>query len=79
MLPFFFFMGGFIFDTLTLGRVDRVYDTVVLCMHMTLLSITLYLFNTVDEDKWKGSLIARYSEYFPLAIQFFLGLFQVLL
>lgn len=71
--PILFFMGGFIFDTLTLGRVDRVYDTVVLCMHMTLLSITLYLFNTVDEDKWKGSLIARYSEYFPLAIQFFFG------
>ncbi|MEO2126854.1 MAG: DUF2914 domain-containing protein [Christiangramia sp.] len=71
--PILFFMGGFIFDTLTLGRIDRVYDTVVLCMHMTLLSITLYLFNTVDEDKREGSLIARYSEYFPLAIQFFFG------
>ncbi|GGG23317.1 hypothetical protein GCM10011532_03060 [Christiangramia forsetii] len=66
-------MGGFIFDTLTLGRIDRVYDTVVLCSHMTLLSVTLYLYNSVDEDKWEDTFIRRYSEYFPLAIQFFFG------
>ena len=72
-VPILFFMGGFIFDTLTLGRIDRVYDTVVLCSHMTLLSITLYLYNTVDEDKWEGTFIRRYSEYFPLLIQFFFG------
>ncbi|WP_026837334.1 DUF2914 domain-containing protein [Gillisia sp. JM1] len=71
--PILFFMGGFIFDTLTLGRIDRVYDTVVLCSHMTLLSITLYLYNTVNDDKWEGTFIRRYSEYFPLAIQFFFG------
>ena len=71
--PILFFMGGFIFDTLTLGRIDRVYDTVVLCSHMTLLSITLYLYNTLDEARWEGTFISRYSEYFPLAIQFFFG------
>lgn len=71
--PILFFMGGFIFDTLTLGRIDRVYDTVVLCSHMTILSITLYLFNLVDDGKWKDTFIGRYSEYFPLAIQFFFG------
>jgi len=71
--PILFFMGGFIFDTLTLGRIDRVYDTVVLCSHMTLVSITLYLYNTVNNDKWEGTFIRRYSEYFPLAIQFFFG------
>ncbi len=72
-LPFFFFMGGFIFDTLTLGRIDRVYDTVVLCSHMSLLSITLYVFNLVDDGKWEKTFIGRYSEYLPLAIQFFFG------
>jgi hypothetical protein len=71
--PILFFIGGFIFDTLTLGRIDRVYDTVVLCSHMCLLSITLYLFNTVNDDKWEGTFISRYSEYLPLAIQFFFG------
>ncbi|WP_317192039.1 DUF2914 domain-containing protein [Salegentibacter maritimus] len=71
--PILFFMGGFIFDSLTLGRIDRVYDTVVLCSHISLLSITLYLYNTVDDKKWEGTFIRRYSEYFPLAIQFFFG------
>ncbi|MBZ9632547.1 DUF2914 domain-containing protein [Salegentibacter sp. LM13S] len=71
--PILFFMGGFIFDTLTLGRIDRIYDTVVLCSHMTLLSLTLYLFNLSDDGKWKNTFIDRYSEYFPLAIQFFFG------
>jgi hypothetical protein len=58
---------------LTLGRIDRVYDTVVLCSHMCLLSITLYLYNTVNDDKWEGTFINRHSEYLPLAIQFFFG------
>ena len=71
--PIIFFMGGFIFDTLTLGRIDRIYDTLVLCSHMTLVTITLYLYNVVDEDRWEGSFIRRYHEYFPLAIQFFFG------
>ena len=71
--PILFFIGGFIFDTLTLGRIDRIYDTVVLCSHMTLLSITLYLYNTVNDDKWEGTFFSRHSEYLPLAIQFFFG------
>ena len=71
--PILFFIGGFIFDTLTLGRIDRVYDTVVLWSHMTMLSITLYFYNTVDNERWEGSFIRRYSEYFPLLIQFFFG------
>ncbi len=71
--PILFFMSGFIFDTLTLGRIDRLYDTMVLCSHMTLLSVMLYLFNLVDDGKWEGTFIGRYTEYFPLAIQFFFG------
>jgi len=71
--PILFFMGGFIFDTLTLGRIDRLYDTMVLCSHMTLLSITLYLFNLADDGKWENTLLGRYTEYLPLAIQFFFG------
>ncbi|WP_194765942.1 DUF2914 domain-containing protein [Tamlana sp. I1] len=71
--PILFFIGGFIFDTLTLGRIDRTYDLVVLCFHMSALSLTLYLFNLSDDGKWKDTFLERFEEYFPLAIQFFFG------
>ncbi len=71
--PVLFFIGGFIFDSLTLGRIDRLYDLSILCSHMTLLSVTLYLFNRVSDGVWKNTILERYEEYFPLAIQFFFG------
>ncbi len=71
--PLIFFIGGFIFDTLTLGRIDRLYDLIVLCLHMTLLTVTIYLYNLTDDGKWKNTILQQYEEYFPLAIQFFFG------
>ncbi|PIB25244.1 DUF2914 domain-containing protein [Maribacter sp. 4G9] len=71
--PILFFIGGFIFDMLTLGRIDRTYDLVMLCLHMTSLSFVLYLYNVVDDGKWKNTFLERFEEYFPLAIQFFFG------
>ncbi|SDG99899.1 DUF2914 domain-containing protein [Psychroflexus sediminis] len=71
--PVLFFTGGFIFDTFTLGRIDRTYDIVFLCLYMALLTISLYLFNLDDDGKWEGTFIGRYSKYFPLVIQFFFG------
>lgn len=70
---FAFFVGGFIFDSLTLGRIDRMYDLVTLCLYMTLLTATLYLFNLAADGKWKHTFLERFELYFPLAIQFFFG------
>ncbi|WP_179336004.1 DUF2914 domain-containing protein [Winogradskyella costae] len=71
--PIIFFIGGFIFDTLTLGRVDRLYDLIVLSLHMTSLTVTIYLFNVADDFKLKNSFLLRFKDYYPLAIQFFFG------
>ena len=68
-----FFIGGFTFDSLTLGRIDRLYDMSVLSLHITSLSLTLYLYNLADDGKWKNTLLDKYKMYFPLAIQFFFG------
>ena len=72
-VPIFFFAGGFIFDSLTLGRIDRLYDLTVLCSHMTLLSCTLYFYNRVPDGRWENTFLEKYQDYFPLAIQFFFG------
>jgi len=72
-IPILFFIGGFIFDSLTLGRIDRLYDLVVLSLYMVVLTVTVYLYNLVDDGRWKGTFLERYEDYFPLAIQFFFG------
>lgn len=72
-LPVVFFMVGFVWDSLTLGRIDRLYDRIILCTYLTSLSVCLYLFNLVDDDRWKNTFLEKYEEYLPLAIQFFLG------
>lgn len=72
-LPITFFICGFIFDSLTLGRIDRVYDLTVLCFHMTFLTIAIYLYNLVDDGRWKNTHFERFQLYLPLAIQFFFG------
>ena len=72
-LPVVFFMVGFLWDSLTLGRIDRLYDQVILTTYLTSLTICLYLFNRSGDDKWKGTFFEKYEDYLPLAIQFFLG------
>lgn len=72
-LPVVFFMMGFLWDSLTLGRIDRLYDQVILCTYLTSLTLCLYLFNLSGDDKWKGTFFEKYEDYLPLAIQFFLG------
>ncbi len=68
-----FFMGGFLWDSLTLGRVDRLYDIIVLCTYMISLTISIYLYNLADDGRWKDTFIERFEVYLPLAIQFFIG------
>lgn len=72
-LPLIFFVGGFIFDTLTLNRIDRIYDLVVLCIHMTLSTLCIIIYNLADDGKWKNTWIHNYEVYLPLTIQFFFG------
>ena len=71
--PLLFFICGFIFDSMTLRRIDRLYDLVVLCLHMTSLTVVLYLYNLADDGKWRNTFLERFQLYFPLAIQFFFG------
>lgn len=71
--PITFFITGFIWDSLTLGRIDRLYDVVVLTSHITLLTISIFFFVRYDLNNHKSKFIDEYGLYLPLAIQFFLG------
>lgn len=72
-IPVIFFVGGFIWDSLTLGRIDGWYSNTVLFVYLVCLTICIYIFNLADDDYWDGTFLEPYEEYAPLAIQFFLG------
>ncbi|PQJ82477.1 DUF2914 domain-containing protein [Polaribacter glomeratus] len=71
--PLLFFIAGFTWDSFTLGRIDRLYDIVILCTYMCLLTLSIYFFNLVGNKKRRNSFLKKYGNYLPLAIQFFLG------
>lgn len=72
-LPILFFSLGFVWDVLTLGRIDRLYDQIILCTYLILLTVCLYMYNISGDGKWDNNFIEKYKGYFPLVIQFFLG------
>src|SRR6266571_4484415 len=57
LLPVAFFLGGVTFDSVTLTRIDRLRDNLIMLLYLSLL----------------GGLIARAQPHYPHAIQFLLG------
>lgn len=72
-LPVLFFIGGFIWDSLTLGRIDKLYSNFLLLGYLLLLTLCLYVYNLTADGNWKDTVFGRYTEFTPLAIQFLLG------
>jgi len=71
--PVIFFIGGFIWDSMTLGRVDGWYSNTVLFTYLICLTICLYIYNLSIDDHWEHPVIKEIENYAPLGIQFFLG------
>ncbi|WP_441000253.1 DUF2914 domain-containing protein [Fodinibius sp. SL11] len=71
--PVIFFIGGFIWDSLTLGRIDGWYSNSILLFYLISLTSCLYIYNLADDNHWEGTFIESYQQYAPLGIQFFLG------
>ena len=71
--PVIFFMGGFIWDSLTLGRIDGWYSNTILFIYLISLTVSLYIYNLADDKHWENTFLEPYLQYSPYAIQFFLG------
>jgi hypothetical protein len=80
-LPVFFFFGGVTFDSLTLTRIDRLSDNLVLLCYLIALGVLVVLVGSgeragLTESAEKSAALefgGRARPYFPLAIQFLLG------
>ncbi|MBI4400149.1 MAG: DUF2914 domain-containing protein [Nitrospirae bacterium] len=81
-LPVVFFFAGVTYDGLTLTRIDRLLDNLILLLYLTLLGVLIVLTGRADmgavgkESSGAphfASAIARARPYYPMAIQFLLG------
>lgn len=71
--PLLSFMAGFSWDSLTLNRIDRLFDNLILLTYLLLLGFSIFLIHLIDNQRIKHPKILEYQEWYPLVIQFFFG------
>src|SRR5690606_15540004 len=68
---------GFIFDSLTLQRIDLLYENLVILSYIFLAGGGIMLINSFEEHPPENVVLSKIRNYLPLAIQFsFGGLFS---
>ena len=71
VLPIVTFTAGFVWDTLTLTRIDRITDNLILLGYLLLLAIMIVL--ALRARLIKTLWMQRFLPHLPLAMQFLLG------
>lgn len=71
--PIAFFFGGFTWDSVTLKRIDQFIDNAILLIYLALLGGLIILVTLIEHNKIRHAKILRYREWYPNALQFFLG------
>ncbi|MFQ5677189.1 MAG: DUF2914 domain-containing protein [bacterium] len=71
--PFVFFFGGFTWDSLTLKRIDQLFDNLILLLYLLLLGGLLVISALIEHNKIKHPVVLRHQKWVPLGLQFFLG------
>ena len=83
-LPVVFFFAGVTFDSVTLTRIDRLTDNLILLLYLSLLALLIILTGRADlaraglqgvstEPPMSAALFERARSYFPHAAQFLFG------
>lgn len=78
LLPVVFFFAGVTYDTITLTRIDRLLDNLILLFYLSLLGLLIILTGRADlagvgAADGMPAFLARTRPYYPHAIQFLLG------
>ncbi|MGH1362958.1 MAG: DUF2914 domain-containing protein [Calditrichia bacterium] len=72
-LPLVAFFTGFGWDSFTLRRIDAFLDNMILLCYLLLLGSLILVFHLVDKRVLKKDFLDARLEWFPIAIQFFVG------
>jgi MFS family permease len=82
-MPAVFFLSGVTYDTLTLTRIDRLQDNLILLLYLSLLGALIVLTGRLGVGSVEAGepehptgfvrLLVRARPYYPMAVQFLLG------
>ena len=72
-LPTIFFFVGFIWDTVTLKRIDNRFDNGLLISYLVLLGASIVISTLLDRDRLNWNWLYRFRMWIQLGIQFLLG------
>ena len=72
-LPLVSFLAGFSWDNLTLNRIDRFSDNMIMLLYLLLLGGLIVVNHLVDSGRIRYQQISKRRDLFPLGIQFFFG------
>jgi len=67
------FICGFIWDALTLRRIDLVYENVVFISYLSIVYVSILLLHAVETKLWTPKFLLRAKPWLPALIQFPLG------
>ena len=67
------FIFGFIFDNLTLTRVDLWFDNMVFVVHLTVVAGAMFLLHLARSGRTRTIVPKEYALYLPIAMQFSFG------
>ncbi|MCF7835609.1 MAG: DUF2914 domain-containing protein [Candidatus Marinimicrobia bacterium] len=74
LLPVAFFLG-FVWDSLTLRRIDFWFENLVFIVHLFILGLAIFILNTKksEQNKLSNFIPEKVAEYVPLIMQFSFG------
>lgn len=73
LLPVIAFCSGLLWDTLTLNRIDTLFDNFIMILYIILFTSTMILTNFIDHGIIKNQYFIAFKDYYPLAMQFLVG------
>lgn len=71
--PYIAFLSGFIWDSITLTRIDRFFDNLIMLSYVMLAGLFIYLEQLSQNGMIKKPFLIKYHSWIPNIIQFFLG------
>jgi len=72
-VPVISFFVGFTWDSLTLNRIDQLFNNLILLIYIALLGSLIILVNFVHHNRFEKPIFRKYRDWYPISFQFLLG------